>query len=254
MQVHSVAGSSATRPAAAGLVRVRPSNNTLCVVPVRRSVRVNFREGERQDQTSSTTDRFSNYRGYSTGYDDDPSASLRDGWNNLVERWQRWPAEERNPTLAYGAGALAVLYVANAVLDAIERVPLIPPALKLVGFGFSAWFFFRYLLYAQGREDLAADLTIENITGRTPQQIKSSGNGGSRSHMNDDLQDMARRAAAAMDEPLSSGKASASERGYGQGGSGGAAAADGVSGALHDLDELAEELGGELGNESSKRW
>lgn len=48
--------------------------------------------------------RFSNYRGYSTGYDDDPSASLRDGWNNLVERWQRWPAEERNPTLAYGAG------------------------------------------------------------------------------------------------------------------------------------------------------
>jgi hypothetical protein len=36
-----------------------------------------------------------------------------------------------------------VLYVANAVLDAIERVPLIPPTLKLVGFGFSTWFFFR---------------------------------------------------------------------------------------------------------------
>jgi hypothetical protein len=46
----------------------------------------------------------SGYSGYSTGYDDDPTASLRDGWNNLVERWQEWPAEERNTTLAYGAG------------------------------------------------------------------------------------------------------------------------------------------------------
>jgi hypothetical protein len=44
---------------------------------------------------------------------------------------------------AVAAGALAVLYVANAVLDAIERVPLIPPTFKLVGFGFSTWFFFR---------------------------------------------------------------------------------------------------------------
>jgi hypothetical protein len=46
----------------------------------------------------------SGYSGYSTGYDDDPSASLREGWNSLVEKWQRWPAEERNPTLALGAG------------------------------------------------------------------------------------------------------------------------------------------------------
>jgi hypothetical protein len=44
---------------------------------------------------------------------------------------------------AAAPGSLAVLYVANAVLDAIERVPLIPPTLKLVGFGFSTWFFIR---------------------------------------------------------------------------------------------------------------
>jgi hypothetical protein len=44
------------------------------------------------------------YRGYSTGYDDDPSASFREGWNKLVDKWQNWPAEERNTTLGYGAG------------------------------------------------------------------------------------------------------------------------------------------------------
>eukprot|EP00878_Enallax_costatus_P003878 GHUV01004096.1.p1 GENE.GHUV01004096.1~~GHUV01004096.1.p1 ORF type:complete len:263 (+),score=88.77 GHUV01004096.1:55-843(+) len=262
MQARSAVVSNATRPATAGLVRVRPCNHTLCVVPVRRNVRVNFREGSKQeDQISSTTNRWnSGYRGYSTGYDDDPSASLRDGWNRLVEKWQEWPAEERNPTLALGAGALAVLYVANAVLDAIERVPLIPPALKLVGFGFSTWFFYRYILYAEGRQDLARDLTIENITGRTPQQIKDSVNRGSRGSRMDDradvdnLQDMARRASAAMDEPLSSGKPSASERGYGQGGSSssssGSKAADGVANALHDFDQLADELT----PDSGKKW
>ncbi|KAF6264960.1 CAAD domains of cyanobacterial aminoacyl-tRNA synthetase-domain-containing protein [Scenedesmus sp. NREL 46B-D3] len=218
-----------------------------------------FKGGSKQeDEISSTTNRWnSGYRGYSTGYDDDPSASLRDGWNNLVERWQAWPAEDRNPTLALGAGALAVLYVANAVLDAIERVPLIPPALKLVGFAFSTWFFVRYLLYAEGRQDLARDFTIENITGRTPQQIKDSATSGSRMRMDDktdtdNLQDMARRASAAMEEPVSSGKLSASERGYGQGGSSSgsssAKATDGVAGALHDLDQLADELSPDSGN------
>jgi hypothetical protein len=57
MQARSVAVRSATRPAAAGLVRVRPCNHTLCVVPVRRNVRVNFREGEKQDQLNSTTNK-----------------------------------------------------------------------------------------------------------------------------------------------------------------------------------------------------
>jgi hypothetical protein len=114
----------------------------------------------------------------------------------------------------------------------------------------------RYILYAEGRQDLARDLTIENITGRTPQQITNSGNGGSRMRMDDksdadNLQDMARRAAAAMEEPVSSGKSSAAERGYGQGGSSGSsAAADGVSGALHDVDQLADELS----PESGKKW
>jgi hypothetical protein len=53
-----------------------------------------------------------------------------------------------------------------------------------------------------------------------------------------------------MDEPLSSGKASASERGYGQGGSRSGGAVDGVSGALQDLDQLADELGSDAG----KKW
>jgi hypothetical protein len=116
----------------------------------------------------------------------------------------------------------------------------------------------RYILFAEGRSDLARDLTIENITGRTPQQISDSGNGSNRSRTGsnsaadpaDSLQDVARRAAAAMDEPLSSGKMSASERGFGQGGSRSGGAVDGVSGALQDFEQIAEELS----PDSGKNW
>jgi hypothetical protein len=57
MQAFSTASNSATRPAAGGLVRVRTGSHSLCVVRVRRNVRVNFREGSKQDQTSSKSNR-----------------------------------------------------------------------------------------------------------------------------------------------------------------------------------------------------
>lgn len=49
----------------------------------------------------------------------------------------------RNQTLAWGGGGLLVLYLANGLLNQIDRLPLLPQFLQLVGFAFSSWFAFR---------------------------------------------------------------------------------------------------------------
>jgi hypothetical protein len=144
------------------------------------------------------------------GYgNEDPSESLRQGWDNLRAKWDAWPADDRcvvrrgpvcvqrrhahhtpralhpnvcvqrrhahrtphnasiccclngagtnpppplhthahavtrNRTLAWGAGGLLVLYLANGLINAIDRLPLLPAALQLIGFGYSAWFTWR---------------------------------------------------------------------------------------------------------------
>jgi hypothetical protein len=51
----------------------------------------------------------------------------------------------RNQALAWGGGGLLVLYLANGLINQLDRLPLLPQALQLVGFAFSSWFFFRYV-------------------------------------------------------------------------------------------------------------
>jgi hypothetical protein len=51
--------------------------------------------------------------------------------------------QRRNNTLALGAGGALALYLANGLLSAIDRLPLVPGALELVGFAFSTWFTWR---------------------------------------------------------------------------------------------------------------
>lgn len=36
-----------------------------------------------------------------------------------------------------------MLYLANGLINQIDRLPLLPQALQLVGFAFTSWFFFR---------------------------------------------------------------------------------------------------------------
>lgn len=53
----------------------------------------------------------------------------------------------RNQALAWGGGGLLVLYLANGLINQVDRLPLLPQALQLVGFAFSSWFFFRYVCH-----------------------------------------------------------------------------------------------------------
>lgn len=45
-----------------------------------------------------------------------------------------------------------------ALLAVIDALPLLAPALKLVGFGSTAWFVYRYLLFAPNRQELSQEL------------------------------------------------------------------------------------------------
>lgn len=51
--------------------------------------------------------------------------------------------------------ALLGIRVVFAALDAIDDIPLVTPALKLIGLTTVAWFIWRYLIRANNRQELA---------------------------------------------------------------------------------------------------
>ncbi len=52
------------------------------------------------------------------------------------------------------------------ILGAVDRVPIIPKALELVGLSYSAWFTYRYLLFKSSRTELIKEVEAlkEKIT------------------------------------------------------------------------------------------
>ncbi|XP_050125856.1 protein CURVATURE THYLAKOID 1D, chloroplastic isoform X1 [Malus sylvestris] len=49
--------------------------------------------------------------------------------------------------LLYGGGALFALWLASAVVGAIDSIPLFPKLLEVVGLGYTVWFSSRYLIF-----------------------------------------------------------------------------------------------------------
>jgi hypothetical protein len=60
--------------------------------------------------------------------------------------------------------AMPFLAFIVALLTVINIIPLLAPALKLIGFGFTAWFVYRYLLFAPNRQELSQEL--QNLKGQ----------------------------------------------------------------------------------------
>jgi CAAD domains of cyanobacterial aminoacyl-tRNA synthetase len=57
--------------------------------------------------------------------------------------------------------------VADGVLTRLNTIPLFAPTFELIGLGFTGWVLFRYILYADTRQELlqAYDHVKERITG-----------------------------------------------------------------------------------------
>eukprot|EP00879_Flechtneria_rotunda_P024283 GHRR01025735.1.p1 GENE.GHRR01025735.1~~GHRR01025735.1.p1 ORF type:complete len:251 (-),score=74.82 GHRR01025735.1:376-1128(-) len=232
------------------LARSGPARNKLQPLgPVLRPVRsvvARFREGER-DTSSTKYNNAYDYNNSYNGYSDDPYASLRNGWNELKQRWDDWSAEERTRTLTYTAATLLALYIGNSVLFAIERVPLVPNFLKLVGFGFSGWFYFKYLLYADGRKEFARDFTIEKLVGRVneaAEDLSANAKQAKDRFVADNGSDSSFTTSSSSANKGSSGRAtggisklsSGENRGYS-----GAQLDSNITGALHGMDKITEE-------------
>jgi len=77
----------------------------------------------------------------------------------------RFFAENKGPLGTIGLIVLALVTVRLllALLDAINSIPLVAPTLELIGFGYAAWFVYRYLLTADSRKELSQDInTLKN--------------------------------------------------------------------------------------------
>lgn len=67
--------------------------------------------------------------------------------------------EYKRPLVTVGlfVGAIIAVKMTLAVLSAINDIPLLAPSFELIGFGYSAWFVYRYLLRASNRQELNED-------------------------------------------------------------------------------------------------
>lgn len=78
----------------------------------------------------------------------------------LLERAGEVFGEYKPAILAIGIALAAVPLLAFIVafMSIINAIPLLAPTFKLVGFGFTAWFVYRYLLFAPHRQELSEEL------------------------------------------------------------------------------------------------
>jgi hypothetical protein len=68
--------------------------------------------------------------------------------------------EYKQPLTTVGIALAAVPFVilTVAILRVVNAIPLFAPTFELVGFGYSAWFVYRYLLFAETRRELLQDI------------------------------------------------------------------------------------------------
>jgi alpha-beta hydrolase superfamily lysophospholipase len=80
--------------------------------------------------------------------------------------------EYKRPLVTLGLifGGVVAVKMTLALLDAVDDIPLLAPSLELIGFGYSVWFVYRYLLRASNRQELAKEVEeIKNqIVGKLP--------------------------------------------------------------------------------------
>lgn len=78
--------------------------------------------------------------------------------------------EYKQPLTTIGIALAAVPFVilTVAILKVVNAIPLFAPTFELIGFGYSAWFVYRYLLFAETRRELLQDIDglKQQVTGK----------------------------------------------------------------------------------------
>jgi hypothetical protein len=97
----------------------------------------------------------------------EPAAMWQQYFDQVLEVIAKLPdilgeffASYQKPLVTTGAilASGITLYVALAVLDAINDIPLLAPMFELIGLAYSFWFVNRYLLRAANRQELSDEV------------------------------------------------------------------------------------------------
>ena len=80
-----------------------------------------------------------------------------DVWKQVTQLWDEYFGEGKKSNITIAIiviTAIPLLIAASALLDFLNKLPLLPSVFELVGFGYSGWFIYRYLLLANTRKEL----------------------------------------------------------------------------------------------------
>ncbi|KAJ0040064.1 hypothetical protein Pint_27660 [Pistacia integerrima] len=79
--------------------------------------------------------------------------------NELLDNLNiKFDSEDAYSVILYGSGALLAVWLASAIVSAVDSIPLLPKLLEVVGLGYTIWFSTRYLLFKKNREELTAKI------------------------------------------------------------------------------------------------
>jgi len=84
--------------------------------------------------------------------------AAQDAWDKV---------EDKYAVATIGVAAIVALWTAAGALKAIEKLPLLPGVLEIVGIGYTGWFTYRNLVFQPDREALISKVksTYKEITG-----------------------------------------------------------------------------------------
>lgn len=76
--------------------------------------------------------------------------------------WEQYFGADKKSNLTIAIAillAIPLIIAADTVLDFLHKLPLLPSVFELVGFGYTLWFIYRYLLLAHTRKELVEGIT-----------------------------------------------------------------------------------------------
>lgn len=98
----------------------------------------------------------------------DTSTTVTDSPEFLKTIQQTWDkVEDKYAVSALAVAGTVALWGSAGVISAIDRLPLIPGVLELVGIGYTGWFAYKNLVFKPDREALIRKIkgTVKDITG-----------------------------------------------------------------------------------------